>query len=87
MADAKDLSEHPWSGADVLITLVARDEAGNEGRSATTEFRLPQRVFTKPMAKALIEQRRVLALDADARDRVASRSMASPLRPKYSRWN
>ena len=67
----KDLSEHPWSGADVLITLVARDEAGNEGRSATTEFRLPQRVFSKPMAKALIEQRRVLALDADARDRVA----------------
>jgi len=67
----KDLSEHPWSGADVLITLVARDEAGNEGRSATTEFRLPQRVFTKPIAKALIEQRRVLALDADSRDRVA----------------
>jgi uncharacterized protein (TIGR02302 family) len=67
----KDLSEHPWSGADVVITLVARDEAGNEGRSAATAFRLPQRAFSKPMAKALIEQRRILALDADARDRVA----------------
>jgi uncharacterized protein (TIGR02302 family) len=66
----KDLSEHPWSGADVIMTLIARDEAGNEGHSATTEFRLPQRPFTKPLAKALIEQRRILALDADARDRV-----------------
>ncbi|MGZ3409784.1 MAG: TIGR02302 family protein [Xanthobacteraceae bacterium] len=66
----KDLSEHPWSGADVVVTLVARDEAGNEGRSTGTEFRLPQRVFTKSLAKALIEQRRTLALDADARDRV-----------------
>jgi uncharacterized protein (TIGR02302 family) len=66
----KDLSEHPWSGADVVVTLIARDEAGNEGRSAATEFRLPQRPFTKPLAKALIEQRRLLALDAEARDRV-----------------
>jgi uncharacterized protein (TIGR02302 family) len=67
----KDFSDHPWAGADVSMTLVARDEAGNEGRSEATELRLPQRMFAKPLAKALIEQRRVLALDADARDRVA----------------
>jgi len=66
----KDLSEHPWAGAEVTLTLVARDEANNEGSSPTTEFRLPQRPFTKPVARALIEQRRILALDADARDRV-----------------
>ena len=28
-----DLTEHPWAGAKVNMTLVARDEAGNEGRS------------------------------------------------------
>jgi uncharacterized protein (TIGR02302 family) len=66
----KDLTEHPWAGADVRMTLVARDEAGNEGKSAVTEFRLPQRLFTKPLARALIEQRRDLALDANARDHV-----------------
>ncbi len=66
----KDITDHPWAGADVTMTLVARDEAGNEGRSATTEVRLPQRVFIKPLARALIEQRRSLALDAEARDRV-----------------
>jgi uncharacterized protein (TIGR02302 family) len=52
------------------MTLVARDEANNEGTSAPAEFRLPQRVFVKPLARAIIEQRRDLALDANARDRV-----------------
>ena len=66
----KDMTEHPWAGAEVRMTLIARDEAGNEGRSAVTELRLPQRAFSKPIARALIEQRRILALDAEARDRV-----------------
>jgi uncharacterized protein (TIGR02302 family) len=66
----KDLTEHPWAGADVSMTLTARDEAGNEGRSETTELRLPERAFAKPVARALVDQRRELALDADARDRV-----------------
>jgi uncharacterized protein (TIGR02302 family) len=66
----KDLTEHPWAGADVQMTLIARDEAGNEGKSTVTELRLPQRAFAKPLARALIEQRRVLALDAEAKDRV-----------------
>ena len=62
----KDLTEHPWAGTDVIMTLVARDEAGNEGASEPFELRLPERLFTKPVARALIEQRRGLALDADA---------------------
>jgi hypothetical protein len=59
----KDLSEDPYAGADVTLTLTARDEAGNEGRSEPFNMRLPERLFTKPLARALIEQRRVLALD------------------------
>jgi uncharacterized protein (TIGR02302 family) len=59
----KDLSEHPYAGADVTLTLTAKDEAGNEGRSESFEMRLPQRVFNKPLARALIEQRRNLARD------------------------
>jgi uncharacterized protein (TIGR02302 family) len=63
----RDLTEHPWAGAKVSMTLVARDEAGNEGRSEATELVLPQRIFVKPVARALIEQRRILALDAEAK--------------------
>lgn len=67
---AKDLTEHPWAGAMVRMTLLARDEAGNEGRSDPRETRIPQRSFQKPLARALIEQRRELAFDANARGRV-----------------
>lgn len=61
----KDLSEDPYAGADVALTLTAKDEAGNEGRSEPFNMRLPERLFTKPLARALIEQRRSLALDAN----------------------
>jgi uncharacterized protein (TIGR02302 family) len=61
----KDLSEDPYAGADVTLTLTARDEAGNEGHSEPFKMRLPERLFTKPLARALIEQRRILALDAN----------------------
>lgn len=61
----KDLSENPYAGADVTLTLTAKDEAGNEGRSEPFDMRLPERLFVKPLARALIEQRRNLALDAN----------------------
>ncbi len=62
-----DLTEHPWAGARVRLVLIARDEAEQEGRSAPVEFTLPQRPFTKPLAKALVEQRRAIVLDPDDR--------------------
>ena len=66
----KDLSEDPYAGADVTLTLSAKDEAGNEGRSEPFNMRLPERLFTKPLARALIEQRRILALDANQNSQV-----------------
>jgi uncharacterized protein (TIGR02302 family) len=66
----KDLSEDPYAGADVTLTLVAKDEAGNEGKSEPFNMRLPERLFTKPLARALIEQRRTLALDANQNSQV-----------------
>jgi uncharacterized protein (TIGR02302 family) len=66
----KDLSEDPYAGADVTLTLMAKDEAGNEGHSEPFNMRLPERLFTKPLARALIEQRRILALDANQRPHV-----------------
>ena len=61
----KDLSEDPYAGADVTLTLSAKDEGGNEGKSEPFNMRLPERLFAKPLARALIEQRRILALDAN----------------------
>jgi uncharacterized protein (TIGR02302 family) len=66
----KDLSEDPYAGAEVTLTLTAKDEAGNEGKSEPFNMRLPERLFTKPLARALIEQRRILALDANQNGQV-----------------
>jgi uncharacterized protein (TIGR02302 family) len=77
----RDLSDHPWAGAKVEVTLVARDEAGNEGRSEPVEFQLPERVFVKPLARALIEERRMLALDANAKTTVLTALDALAIAP------
>ncbi len=77
----KDLTDHPWAGAEVLMTLTAKDDGGNEGRSEPTAFQLPERVFTKPLARALVEQRRNLALDANARPLVLTALDALTMAP------
>ncbi|WP_036294321.1 TIGR02302 family protein [Methylosinus sp. PW1] len=65
-----DFSDHPWAGARVALTLVAHDEGGNDGFSAPLDVTLPERRFAKPLARALAEQRRNLALDPDHSARV-----------------
>ncbi len=56
----QDLTAHPWAGLKVKMTLVARDQAEQEGKSEPYEFVLPERTFTKPLAKAVVEQRKKL---------------------------
>lgn len=62
-----DLAENPWAGSPVTLRVVARDGAGQEGASAPVEVVLPQRRFKNPVARALVEQRRILALDPENR--------------------
>src|SRR5437868_9193575 len=78
----KDLSEDPYAGADVTLSLTAKDEAGNEGRSEPFNMRLPERLFTKPLARALIEQRRILALDANQNSQVYAALEALMIAPE-----
>jgi len=56
-----DLTGHPYAGLLVDGRLEARDATGQKGESAPFSFRLPARVFTDPLARALIEQRQNLA--------------------------
>lgn len=78
----KDLTEHPYAGVDVTLTLKAADEAGNEGTSAPFDMRMPERLFVKPLARALIEQRRNLALDANKQDDVKEALEAFMIEPE-----
>lgn len=67
----QDLTAHPWAGLKVRMTLAARDQAGQTGTSQAYEFILPERKFTKPLAKAVVEQRKKLVRERDAIDKVA----------------
>ena len=62
----QDLTVHPWAGLKVRMTLIARDQAGQAGESVPYEFVLPERKFTKPLAKAVVEQRKKLVRDPSA---------------------
>lgn len=65
----EDLTAHPWAGLPVLITLTAEDAAGQRGVSAPLEAVLPRPIFSDPMARAFLEERRAFAGDVtDARD-------------------
>lgn len=78
---SRDISDHPWAGAIVNLQLAARDDAGNEGLSDTREVQLPERNFTKDLARALVEQRRILAQDTNARDKVMLALVALMIAP------
>lgn len=67
----QDLTAHPWAGLKVRMTLIARDQASQTGQSVPYEFVLPERTFTKPLAKAVVEQRKKLVRDPSAPEGVA----------------
>ncbi len=78
----RDLTEHPWAGSKVSITLYAHDDAKQSGASEAWEMILPGRRFSKPLAQALIEQRRLLALDARNQHYVANLLDAVSMAPE-----
>jgi len=78
----RDLTDHPWAGARVKLTLAARDEAEQWGTSPEKETVLPSRRFANPLARAVVEQRRLLAMDANARERVVRALDALMIEPE-----
>lgn len=78
----KDLTEHVWAGSSIKLTLVATDDAGHTASSETKTLVMPERPFANPLARAVIEQRRLLALDANAKPHVLDLIDAITLRPE-----
>jgi uncharacterized protein (TIGR02302 family) len=77
-----EIGDHPWAGMKVELTLVARDLAGQLGKSETIEVTLPERRFTKPLARAVVEQRRHLVEDSRDRLKVAKALDALTMEPE-----
>ncbi|RST87556.1 TIGR02302 family protein [Aquibium carbonis] len=79
---SRDMTEHPWAGVETAIRLAAIDAANQEAFSEEKRLRLPERPFSNPLARAVIEQRRVLALDANRKPRVLDLMDAVTMRPE-----
>ncbi|MEM9148432.1 MAG: TIGR02302 family protein [Pseudomonadota bacterium] len=77
----RDLTDHPWAGAEVLVRLIAEDAAGQRGETDPIAMRLPERRFTDPLARALAEQRRELVIDYGQAERVLDTVQAVSRRP------
>ena len=60
-----DLSKSPYAGLRARLILSDHDALAQKGHSQPVTLRLPQHPFTNPLAKAMVEQRRNLLLDAD----------------------
>ena len=69
---SRDFAAHPWAGSMVRLRLTATDHAGQSAESAEKTFKLPGRIFTQPLAQALVFERRRLAMDAEQARSVAS---------------
>lgn len=67
----RDLTAHFWAGLPVVITLEARDQAGQIGYSEPHRITFPERSFRKPMALAIVEQRKKLVDRPDLKNQVA----------------
>jgi len=62
-----DLTAHPWAGLHVDIRLAAEDAIGQRDLSYPVRLVLPERIFNHPVARALVELRKQLSIDPDAR--------------------
>lgn len=61
----EDLTSNRFAGLPVTLQLLAKDGSGNVGVSEKISFKLPERHFYHPLAKALIEERKTLLVQDD----------------------
>jgi uncharacterized protein (TIGR02302 family) len=61
----QDLTAHPWAGLPVEVVIEGMDQAGQTGRSDVVKLALPERQFSKPLAQALVEQRKNIFFQPD----------------------
>ena len=60
MAPVYDLSAHPWAGLPVVFVFSAHDDLDQIAQTPPLKVMLPERQFTHPLARQLIEIRKYL---------------------------
>jgi uncharacterized protein (TIGR02302 family) len=82
----RDLTAHAWAGLLVRLHLEAADGGGGTGNSKILTMVLPERVFTHPVARDIIEQRRRLSnpTPATRADVIAALDTIARARERYA---
>lgn len=78
----QNLTDHPFAGRTLSLTLEATDAAGQTGASEARDIVLPARSFSNPLARAIAEMRQILALNADDAAYIYALLDAITLRPE-----
>lgn len=73
---APDLSSDPWAGEEVKAVLVARSVSHQQAQSQSVTFTLGSRKFRSPVARAVLDLRKRLALGKESR-RAAAEDLAA----------
>lgn len=79
-----DVADHPWSGLPVVVSLRVEDAIGQTDETRAAVVTMPDLLISEPMAKALVEQRRLMIWNIDAAAR-ATRTLyaASEIPEEY----
>ena len=57
-----NLEEHPWAGLEIRLRIKITDGAGQSAETFSEPITLPERQFYNPVARAIIDERRNLAV-------------------------
>ncbi len=71
-----------WGGIEVEARIRVSDDAGQVGESEPIRLTLPQRPFTKPLARALVEQRRALIVNPSQALKIREAVLAMMIAPE-----
>jgi hypothetical protein len=77
-----DLARHPWAGREAMVRLLARDGAGQVAVSDPQPVRLPERVFSHPVAREVVAARARLLDNPATRLDVAQRLLEIASEPE-----
>lgn len=78
-----DLGFAPWAGKEILISLIAKDRAGNEARTQARRLIAPARVLRNPLARALLEEREKIMKDSSASARMEAANVMAGIARRY----
>ncbi len=79
----RDLTPHPWAGIEVTVQLEARDALGQTGTTEAFAMVMPERTFEHPVARRLVELRKMLTLAPEERRPVILGLRGLSMRPDH----